>query len=93
MTDNFIILKKRGIHCARGSNRCNLCKEESEKIYYTLYELGESKNPNVAQPTYFIELEGKQTAVHDSNFVKSFKDEDEAVKYSEENNVKIVDVS
>lgn len=88
----YVILHKYKIHCARGAKRCRECKEKLEKSDYSLYKLGDAENPEMAQPTYYIELDGKTEIVYDSNFVRSFAGESEAKKYSKVNKVKIIEL-
>ncbi len=93
MKEKFVILKKTGIHCARGTKTCKKCQAESKNIYYSLYELGEPKQPEIAQPFYSIELNGEKLHVADSNLVQSFLNEEEAKGYSKKHNIGFVDIT
>lgn len=88
----LIILRKGGSHCARGINLCSKCNQENQNITYSLYGLGESKRPEIAQAVYSIEVQGKKLIVADSNFIMNFKDENEAKTYSAKNNIQIINM-
>ena len=72
-------------HCARGPNRCDICKKlVKEKKICLLKVSSESQGRAMRVMEFTI---NDKIGFYEFDVVKIFKDEDEAKKYSEENNI------
>lgn len=83
-----IIKKLVPIHCARGSKRCDKCKElEAKGKKLCLIEVF-LKAGDIARPTTEIYV-GCQRIIGEYQILKIFNDKEEVLKYSRDNNIDI----
>ena len=88
-----IVVKKPAVHCARGHENCNKCKEAFKKYEYSLYGiLDKCKTPDVAHYSFGLRVDGEPIRIDSCWIVRSFKDEKEAKEFSNKNNIKYIEM-
>ncbi|MBN1329771.1 MAG: hypothetical protein JXA54_09885 [Candidatus Heimdallarchaeota archaeon] len=84
----YILKKMAQIHCARGSMRCNICKEYEEKKKIALLDLSPDEIELATKPILSVEIDGKK--VYTSFEVLGyFESEEEAKRFASEKNIVI----
>ncbi len=80
-----MIKKMSTPHCARGPKLCNKCAEAAKEQKICLLEIF-FESGTMARPTIAIEDNG-ETKYVEYDLLKTFKNEDEAKKYAEKNDI------
>ena len=86
--EHFAIKEITLAHCARGPQRCDICKKLVKEKKICLLEVS-SESKGRAMRIMEFTIDGK-TGFFEFDVVKIFKDEDEAEKYSQENNIPLI---
>jgi len=83
------VLKKMArIHCARGPNRCKICKEYAEDKRWALLNTEPDENPMAARPMIELEIEGEKVFVP-FDVIAYYDDIKEAMEYANERGLKV----
>jgi hypothetical protein len=87
----FVIKKMSQVHCARGPQICDKCREMAKTESYCLLKLLKGGGKE-ARPVEGIVVNG-EVQYFEYDIEKVFADEKEALAYSKANNVRMIDAS
>jgi|GEM_PF-2695088 len=83
-----VLIKMSPVHCARGPQACDKCKEYAKQNKYCLLGLLH-RGGDIARPMIELDLAGIKTW-YEFDQLKIFENDEEALKYAEENKIRIV---
>jgi len=83
------VLKKMArIHCARGPNRCKICKEYAEDKRWALLLVNPDENPMATRPMIELEVDGEMVFLP-FDVLSYWDDIEAAMKHVNEKGIKV----